>query len=194
MWSLLRGGLTAASPNQKRLLLVLLALLVVLLFRNLVLQPRWTQEARLEQEIRTGQDQLISLVKIPSSTELKKQQQALLQHHAQLQLQWPDVWNEARVQGEVESAVRQSGMTLVRMTRESTDSSDLLAPLSLRLELMGAFMQLQRLFAALDAHPIPHRIVNFSIHNPALFETNPQLEVMLQLEFLRLPAFPNELL
>ena len=190
---LLRGEWTAASQNQKRLLLVLLILLVVLLFRNLVLQPRWIREARLAQEIHVAQEQLIALAKIPVSTELTEQRQALLQDHARLQSQWPEVWDATQVQGEVEAAIRKSGMTLVRMSHEAAEASETRAPLSLRLELLGAFTPLQRLFTALDAHPIPRRIAHFSIRNPALFETNPQLEVLLRIQFLRLPAFPDEL-
>ena len=190
---LLRGEWTAASPNQKRLLLVLLILLAVLLCRNLVLQPRWLRETRLEQEIRAAQEQLLALAEIPMSAELKEQQQALLQNQARLQSQWPDVWDATQVQSEVETAIHKSRMTLVRMSHEAAETSETLTPLSLRLELAGAFTQLQRLFTALDAHPVPRRIVHFSIRNPALFETNPQLEALLRIQFLRLPAFPDEL-
>ncbi len=190
---LLRGEWTAASPNQKRLLLVLLILLAVLLCRNLVLQPRWLRETRFEQEIRAAQEQLLALAEIPMSAELKEQQQALLQNQARLQSQWPDVWDATQVQSEVETAIHKSGMTLVRMSHEAAETSETLTPLSLRLELAGAFTQLQRLFTALDAHPVPRRIVHFSIRNPSLFETNPQLEALLRIQFLRLPAFPDEL-
>ena len=64
--------------RRRRLLLVLLILLLVLLFRNLVLQPRWIREARLAQEIHVAQEQLLALAKIPVSTELTEQRQALL--------------------------------------------------------------------------------------------------------------------